>query len=425
MTGTLLDRHLGTASLVVTLAGQAIALDQLGAVSITYGRQKPDGQPEPATCSLTTDSALLPTVGQVLTVELGADAQLRWPGAPVRRFTGRVTDAKVVPGPGTNDRRRRVQLVATGPKAVLGRRMVGDVPWPQELDGARISRLLAMDPGVTAGPIDTGTVQVLARDVDRQPLLGLLDQVATDAEGLLIELRDGRLVYHDADHRTAAVEDLTLTAGQVLWPLAWVQDLSGMVNDLTVGYGAAEPQAEVRLTDPPSIATHGLYAAKVSTRLADQAAAERFVNLTVARRARPWWDVSTMAVELVRGLDPATAAKVLGLEVASLVRVTGFPTDGPMQLGRLWVEGWTETITADSWTVVLSVSPYGRTGPPARWVDLASTISWAELDPGLSWAGAAAMDPGRSPGTTWATTAHDLSWADLSPTETWATWPPD
>jgi hypothetical protein len=87
------------------------------------------------------------------------------------------------------------------------------------------------------------------------------------------------------------------------------------------------------------------------------------------------------------------------------------------------VEGWTETVTAESWTLQLAVTPYGRTGPAARWVDVPSDLTWADLDPAMSWAGAASWDTGAGPDGRWLGTPHDLTWADLDPGTTWAAWP--
>jgi hypothetical protein len=383
---TLLDRKLGTGSLVVKVNGVAVALDTLGQVTIRHGRSKADGQPEASTVTLTTDSPLVPTVGQSVTVELGADATAAF-GAAVAakpRFVGKVSKAQLVPEPGTASHRRRVQVTAAGTLAPLGRQLVGEAPWPQETDGARVGRILALATGITLGPVDSGTVQVNPRDVDRQPVLKLAQDVALDADGILLQLRDGRVAYHDGDHRQLVAEALELNASDVLWPVVWEQDLDGMVNDLTVTYGMAEPQAEYREVDDPAVATFGLYAAKVATQLADAAAAEAYALLTTARRGRPWWDLSTLTVDLVRALDGGLhpeAARVLLLEVSDLLRITGWPTSGPQQLGRFWVEGWTETITRSSWRVVLSVTPYGRTGPPARWVDVKPATTWATAPP--------------------------------------------
>lgn len=429
MPETLLDRKLGTASLVVQLDGAPLQLDQLGTVTIRHGRSKPDGQPDASSCSLVSRDALLPEVGQDLTVDLGPDAIAAFGSAAgaTPRFVGRITQAQLVPEPGTSSRRRRVNVTATGRLATLGRQYVGDVPWPQETDGARVARLLALATGVTLGPVDSGTVDVLPRDVDRQPLLKLAQEVATDADGVLHQLRDGRVAYHDADHRQLVAEALELRATEVLWPVVWQQDLEGMVNDLTVGYGAGEPQLEHREVDDQAVATHGLYAAKVATQLADQAAAEAYALLTVARRGRPWWDLSTVSLDLVRGLGTTAelhprAAAVLALELGALLRITGWPTTGPQQLGRFWVEGWSETITPTSWRTVLSVTPYGRTGPAARWVDVDPATSWAEFPAGMTWAQLASWDPGTTPSGKWYGTPSDMTWAD-APAATWAAWP--
>lgn len=428
MTATLLDRHQLSAALVVTVGGVSVTLDRLGPVSIRHGRSGADGQPDAATCTFTTDSELVPEVGQAVTVDLGADAIAAFGTAAgaTPRFRGTITDAKVRPGPGTQTHRRRVVVTAVGRKAKLGRDFVGDAPWPAELDGARVGRILALATasGLTLGTIDSGTVTVLARDVDRQPALGLLDTVANDAEGILLERRDGSLVYHDQDHRTATATTLELSSSEVLWPLEWQQGLGGLVNDLTVGYGSATPQAEVRVTDPVSIAAHGLYAAKVATKLADATAAEAYAQMTVARRALPWWEVSALVVELVRSIDDgphAHAAALLALQVADLIKLTGLPTDGPLQLGRLWVEGWTETITGGRWTLALAISPFGRTGPAARWADVDTETSWAELDAAMSWRAAASWDTGSEPDGRWLGTPANMTWADGP--ATWATWP--
>lgn len=426
---TLLDRKLGTASLDVKLNGAPLLLDQLGTVSIRHGRTKPDAQPDASSVSLVSRDALLPEVGQTLTVELGASAVAAFGTAAAAkpRFVGRVTTAQVIPEPGDQAHRRRVNVTATGRLSTLGRQYVGDAPWPQELDGARVARLLALATGVTVGPVDSGTVAILPRDVDRQPLLKLAQDVATDADGVLLQLRDGSVAYHDADHRQVVPVSVELLPSEVLWPVVWQQDLDGMVNDLTVGYGAAEPQAEYREVDDQAVAAYGLYAAKVSTQLADAATAEAYALLTVARRGRPWWDLSTMALDLVRGLGTTAelhphAAKLLALELGDLVQITSWPSSGPQQLGRLWVEGWTETITPTSWAMSFAVTPYGRTGPAARWLDVKPADTWAAFPAALTWAQLAAWDPGITTTTFWSGAPSATTWA-TAPAVTWAAWP--
>jgi len=145
-----LARDVGPAALEVTLGGLALALADVGSITIRRGRRSVDEQPTAATCTLAVYEAALvsglPTVGEPLEISLGPDA-LTWLGITaddpaVPRFVGTVTDARIVPGRFVGLDRDVVQIVATSPLAKFGRVFVGDVPWPQELDGQRAWRII-------------------------------------------------------------------------------------------------------------------------------------------------------------------------------------------------------------------------------------------------------------------------------------------
>jgi hypothetical protein len=112
------------------------------------------------------------------------------------------------------------------------------------------------------------------------------------------------------------------------------------------------------------------------------------------------------------------AAILLDLEVSDLVAVTGFPSTGPFVTSSLWVEGWTETIARDEWTLVLNVSGFAYGGPPARWVDVAASVAWAEVPADVSWLGFSAWDFPRESAGRWVDVAANTEWADV-PTQ-WA-----
>ena len=109
-----------------------------------------------------------------------------------------------------------MQVIATGALADLGRRVVGDTPWPQRTDGARVAAVMSAA-GITLNPAtsDPGTVQILPRDVDSQPALDVAASTATDAGGLVWTTRDGEIRYADANHRRNAVPALNLDACDV------------------------------------------------------------------------------------------------------------------------------------------------------------------------------------------------------------------
>jgi hypothetical protein len=433
MSRPLLADQLGGEPLAITLAGAPVPAEQVGPVVIRHGRETPSQPPDPATCSLTLLSAglpRLPRIGDPLLLELGPGAVdyagLTGPALDAARvrFTGHVTDVTARPAtPGTP---ATVAVIAASPRARLGRTVIGDVPWPVELDGARAQRILdlaAPEAGAPVGLIDPGTVTVTARDIDRQPALDLLNTLAMDSGATLVERRDSTLDWHDAQHRLNGTADLELTARQVLSSVQATQQLAGLVNELRVTYGPEVEEGErptLVFTDPASRADYGPLSASLGTQLQELADAQAFAELTVGRRSRPVWELRELTVDLVRTIPAATAAQLLGIEHAALIAVTGFPTSGPFRAARLWVEGWTETITRTSWTVVLAVSDYGRTGPAARWIDVPSTVTWAALPADLTWLSAAGWDPGAEDLGRWVDRPADQRWTTTDPALAWS-----
>lgn len=120
--------------------------------TIHHGRDDPTGQPEASTCTLNLPGAVPDgmDVGSRIIVETQAP-DATWS----RRFTGTVTDLNATWDTGANpvtgepDTVPSTTVTAAGPLADLGRRVIGAAPWPQELDGARVSRVL----GVAAGAL--------------------------------------------------------------------------------------------------------------------------------------------------------------------------------------------------------------------------------------------------------------------------------
>jgi hypothetical protein len=422
---TLLDRVIGPDAILVAIGGVDLDPGLVGPVTIRHGRDDVDDLPTASTCSFTIDASAtaLPSIGDDVTVDLGADAVTYFtaPLSAIRRFAGRVTDLTAIPARGVNGR-AFVRVVAVAPLAVLGRTIVGDTPWPAELDGVRADRVLdlvvAANPSIVVDDVDPGFYVVRARDVDRKAALGLLQELARDALGVLVGLRSGAIAYQDAEHRRNAPVRVTVDASEALADTAWVQDLAGLTNDVTVAYGDAEPQAETAVVDEVSVDTFGRYGVRLATQLDDEVGAAALASALIGRGSRPAWRIENLTVELLRTVDPVNAAILLDLEVSDLVAVTGFPSTGPFVTSSLWVEGWTETIARDEWTLVLNVSGFAYGGPPARWVDVAASVAWAEVPADVSWLGFSAWDFPRESAGRWVDVAANTEWADV-PTQ-WA-----
>jgi hypothetical protein len=436
-----LERAFGAPPVVASIAGVAIADNDLGPVSIRRGRSRPDERYSPATVTLTfrrSGLADLPTIGQPVNVEL-TDEVLDYfsAGDPARsRFVGRVTDAKARPESKFNGP-ALVTIVATGDKSRLGQCQVGGVAWPEERDGARAGRIFAQladsHPEITTGPPDPGQTMLLAKyaetavpyDADTA-----FTQLSDDSGGECVELRDGSLTWRDADHRRGLVAALELNARNVEADVSFGQVLAGLVNDLEIAYGymtagdTSTPRPAVHVDDPdafPSTGDGPISARQESEILGRTEALVRAVEV-VGRRGRPRWRIDQgMTVELLRTLARDQAAALLAGDVGMLVRVTGFPASGPFVSAFLWAEGWTETITRNAWTFAVDFAEYSELAPSARWADMPPAETWA--DPalaGLSWIAFVGLPIDSGVSNRWIDQPADLKWSTVNPATAWA-----
>jgi hypothetical protein len=415
----------------VTLSPVAGGTDDLSCladqVTIAHGREDPSGQPEASTAtidlSLDTGDDQLPAG-----LEIGATLEVTTVTASTSsvRFHGRITDIVL----GWEDRGEDTpdsltcQVIAVAPLGDLGRRVVGDVPWPQELDGARVGRIMTAA-GMPLDPLtsDPGTVQVLARDVDSQDALSVAQSTAESGSGLVWGTRAGEVRYADAAHRRNTITALTLDACDILVSPQWTRSTEALLNKVSLGYGvipdgASEQPRYVAQSDP-SIAAYGRYELSTETELALLADATALGQLLLTRNRDPVWIMSALPVDM-KGLDDARTAVLLGFEVGSLLELTGLPVAGTAPTtAALWVEGWSETLTFGTHELTLFVSGYCRTAPPPRWDDLDPAWTWDSL-PG-TWDGLSCLGPLPNRGR-WNDLPASLRWDQIDPAITWDTW---
>ena len=369
------------------LPGETVDVSCLvDSVTIRYGRDDTDSQPEAA--SATVELSLDPHGPETLPggLEVGAAVRVVTTTELVAstRFVGRVTDVSL----GWDDAGEATpnaliaQVICTSLLAELGRRVVGDVPWPQELDGARVRRIL-LNAGVTLDPLwsDPGTVQILPRDVDAQAALPLAQEAASWARGVVWETRSGEVRYADAAHRFGTGASLELDTCDVFVSPTWRRSTEGLVNKVSISYGIVPEggeQPRYEDTNPTSVARYGRYEISTATELADAADAAETGRLLLVRNSSPVWVMSSLPVD-VKSLNPEDTVALLSLDMHSLVYLTGLPYAGSAPTTAfLWVEGSTETLAAGTHEIDLAVSGYCRTVPAPQ---------WDHVDPAWLWGG--------------------------------------
>jgi len=400
-------------------------------VNIRHGRNDTANQAEPS--SATVDFTVGPGAPLPAVVDIGAWLVVTTTvaGSTFTRFTGRLTDMAIgwddagedTPDAGVG------QLVAVSVLADYARRIVGDEPFPQELDGARVARVFALA-GVDLDPAfsDPGVLEVIPRDVDARAALEVAEATARSAGGLIWETTDGQIRYADSEHRRGADVDLELDACDILVTPTWSRNLSGMVNEISLGYGVATPAdgdtpasdaPRLRAVNTDSQARWGRYEYSVTTELATEADATAMASLILTQNGSPVWMLNALPVD-VFGLDDTQTTALLGLDVHSLVRVVGLPAVGTTPTSvAAWVEGWSERLAWAVHDLDITVSDYCRTAPPPRWDDLDPATTWDATPANVTWdsiacTGGPTLDMGR-----WVDVAATTRWDQVDPALDW------
>lgn len=355
-------------------------------IALVHGRADTTSQPDASTATIGLD---LNNTELPVEAEIGAAVLVTTTletGPALERFRGRVTDITLGwddAGPYTPNAGMG-QIMAVGPLADLGRRVVGDQPWPAELDGARVARVLELA-GVTLDPAtsDPGTVMILPRDVDSTDALTVAQETATSAVGMLWETSTGEIRYADAEHRRNIGTRLALDTCDLLVSPAWSRTLQGVTNSVSIGYGAGPgggEQPRVTADNPDSISRYGIFGYTTATLLEGETDATELARLLVARNGWPVWIMPALPVDM-KGLDVAATDTLLRLNVGDLVELTGLPeiTPSAPTTAALWVEGWTERLAWEIHEIEVAVSGYCRTVPPPRWDDIDAAYTWDDM----------------------------------------------
>lgn len=414
----------------VTIGGQVLDPGLVAArnIVVTHGRDRVTDGPEPSTADL----ALLVASPTLPGWSAGNSLTIAHDTGPL--FSGRITDLTMV----HVDTRERglcalITLTAVGPTAALGVRVVGDEPWPAESGAVRANRILALAdvPYTIDGDVDP---IIVPRDVDAQPALGLLEELAVSTGAAVFDTPDGQVVYQAVSGRARPIirfrwQDfdpamrwsdfdpaftwagappsfadwispdselpVELPADTVEWEPAWNLTEAEVINHARVGYGVpadGTEQAYVDLADPQSQSDHGTRYRYVGTQLAEQAAANDRVTHIITTQARPRWALPAVVVilDLIRDTNPALYTAVLGLLCGDHVTIHGLPQPAPAGDWPAICEGWTYQYWktrggTEHERMTLAVSDVLASLAVMTWNDYPALFTWADHKAYLTW----------------------------------------
>jgi hypothetical protein len=396
----------------VTIAGTVQTSTTLEDATITYGRNDFFEATQPSYCNL----ELLNLDGTSPTVEL-LDTILievtNSAGTYVKLFTGEVSGVyNRFAGAGLGGKPNTLQIQAVGALGLLVKRYAGSVAYPEELDGARITRILEetlyiawedisntftwndfttetwANYGVQGiDTIDAGRYEVLARPAEIDQAYNLTDTTQQSALGYLYDTPDFTIGYADAERRSEnyTTNLIELDANLVNADIQTRLQTADIVNSVVIQYD--DPVLEVAAQNDTSINTYGLLEEVRSTILAQTADATEQATNFVNYRGTPKVSLEEVTVNLSNSnMTNTVRDNLLGVSMDSLLYLDNIPV-GLIAEGynEGFVEGWTWTLGRNNLELSMSVSNSIYSTLDVQWEDYNSVIQWQNLDNATRW----------------------------------------
>jgi len=315
-----------------------------------------------------------------------------------------------------------VHVSAVDFTADLDNRTIGDTPFTSEALSARADRIIALTGLPVARTIDSSVAGTLVswRDVDRQPAMGLLRDLAATADAICwpaVHIVSGPyLRFEDPRNRPPSqvlakpgalvvlqpsVAGLTpISACEIpVDPVDWAQDVADRTTQVQVtwqeqvtGPPVSTVEHTYTLDDPTGQALAGIRRLSLSTQLTTATDAADVAGRPSARTPGGWHAEGLSLDDL--DVDPADVhtQRLLGLldgttRIGQGIALGDLPSwvpDGPT-LG-VYTEGGTYTYSAGRWVLDLTVTNAPGQGHSVAWDDTTSKgWQWDQYDPGISW----------------------------------------
>jgi len=396
----------------VTIAGTVQTSTILEDATITYGRNDFFEATQPSYCNLELLNldGTSPVVNLLDTVILEVTDST---GAYVKLFTGEISGVyNRFEAAGLGGKPNTLQIQAIGALGLLVKRYAGSVAYPEELDGARIQRILEetlftawedlsntitwsdfttetwANYGVQGiDTIDAGRYEVLARTASIDQAYNLTDVTQQSGLGYLYDTTDFKIGYADAERRSEnyTTNLIELDANLVNADIQTRLQTADIVNSVVIQYD--DPVLEVAAQNDTSINNYGLLEEVRPTILAQLADATEQATNFVNYRGTPKASLEEVTVNLANSnMTNTVRDNLLGVSMDTLLYLDNIPV-GLLPEGSFegFVEGWTWTLGRNNLELAMSVSNSIYSTLDVQWEDYNSSIQWQNLANDYRW----------------------------------------
>jgi len=396
----------------VTIAGVVQTSTTLQDGTITYGRNDFFEATQPSYCNL----ELLNLEGTSPVVELLDTVVIEVQNTAstfVKLFTGEVSGVyNKFEGAGLGGKPNTLQIQAVGALGLLVKRYAGQVSYPEELDGARIQRILeetlfvawedisntftwndfTTETWATYGvqgidTIDPGRYEVLARPAEIEQAYELTDTTQQSGLGYLYDTPDFEIGYADAERRSEnyTTNLIELDANLVNADIQTRLQTADIINSVVIRYD--DPVLEVVAQNDTSINNYGLLEEIRSTILAETVDATEQATNFVNYRGTPKVSLEAVSVNLSNSdMTNTVRDDLLAVTMDTLLYLDNIPV-GLILEGYFegFVEGWTWTLGRNNLELNMSVSNAIYSTLDVQWEDYNAVIQWQNLDNTTTW----------------------------------------
>jgi hypothetical protein len=223
-----------------------------------------------------------------------------------------------------------------------------------ERSDLRFARLATFG-GITTSGLPTGQGTMGGQRTAGSPAVDGLHLVGRSEGAPVYATKAGAMTMQARNARYQAAVAATITGVDVNPDLTTRRDRQSLANEITVTNQSGSAQV---VKDSTSQTRHGRFdAGSFDVSLSTDDDALQGANWQIATRKNPLPRLPDLTVDLMTGQSVALVAAVLGLDVSSKIQVTGLPSQAPASSFTGFVEGATETIGVQDWSMSFFTSP--------------------------------------------------------------------
>lgn len=247
-----------------------------------------------------------------------------------------------------------VHTVALDAARILSHAQAGRDGGVGETPGARVARYAHLA-GIPAVEVSAAAGQAPMAHVDTAgvTVVDLLGRVEDTDGGLVLDGKDGTLVYQARSHRynTASAFTLNGQLHQLEASATAALDTERVINQ--VDASLASGGFTYRAQDAASVEAYGVFGASVEVSSTSEDEAVQAALVRVNRQAEPRLRAPGFDVDLTA---QTSMAAILAADVGSRFTVTNGPAQAPALAAVYVIEGYTESITGDSHRMSINAS---------------------------------------------------------------------